>query len=140
MNVLEHKVSKYADLGASINIKKNWSFAKKLFDFPFFDNRSQWFFFLRSVKICPSKALFTRDILTHNIAIKRYYDKNIFLSHWFLLVKVSSQRTTNQGTLCFVKSLPWLVIEIHGSKISFYLNIFLSKYCVPKCLVWIKLY
>ncbi len=37
--------------------------------------------------------------------------------------KVSSKRTTNQGTLCFIKSLPWLVIEIHGSKISFYRNI-----------------
>ncbi len=27
------------------------------------------------------KALFTRDILTHNIAIKRYCDKKIFLGH-----------------------------------------------------------
>jgi len=37
------------------------------------------------------KALFTRDILAHNIAIKRYCNKNIFLSHgsqW--LTKVSS--------------------------------------------------
>jgi len=42
------------------------------------------------------KALFTRDILTHNISIKK-----IILSHWFLLTKVSSERTTNQGTLCF---------------------------------------
>jgi len=37
--------------------------------------------------------------------------------------KASSKRTTNQGTLCFVKSLPWLVIEIHGSK-----KYFLSQY------------
>jgi hypothetical protein len=36
------------------------------------------------------KALFKRDILTHNIAIKRYYDKNIFLSHGYLKAKVSS--------------------------------------------------
>jgi hypothetical protein len=36
------------------------------------------------------KALFTRDILTHNISIKRYCDKKIFLSHGFLLAKVSS--------------------------------------------------
>jgi len=30
--------------------------------------------------------------------------------------------------LCFYNSLPWLVIEIHGSKIYFYRNIFLSFY------------
>jgi len=30
--------------------------------------------------------------------------------------------------LWFFKSLPWPVIEIHGSKIYFYLNIFLSQY------------
>jgi len=36
------------------------------------------------------KALFIRDILAHNIAIKRYCDKKIFLSHRFLLAKVSS--------------------------------------------------
>jgi len=40
--------------------------------------------------------------------------------------------------LWFVKSLPWLVIEIHGSKKYFYRNIFLSQYCAPKCLVWIR--
>jgi hypothetical protein len=34
-----------------------------------------------SVKITQLKALYTRDILTHNIAIKRYCDKNIFLRH-----------------------------------------------------------
>jgi len=27
------------------------------------------------------KALFTRDIFAHNIEIKRYWDKNIFLNH-----------------------------------------------------------
>ena len=38
-----------------------------------------------------SKALFTRDILAHNISIKRYWDKKIFLSHGFQwLAKVSS--------------------------------------------------
>jgi len=36
------------------------------------------------------KALFTRDNLTHNIAIKRYCDKKIFLRHRLLLAKVSS--------------------------------------------------
>jgi hypothetical protein len=30
-----------------------------------------------------SKAFFTRDILAHNIAIKRYYNKKTFLSHGF---------------------------------------------------------
>ncbi len=33
-------------------------------------------------------------------------------------------KTTNQGNLCFVRSLPLLLIEIHGSKLSFYRNIF----------------
>jgi len=35
------------------------------------------------------------------------------------------------------KSLPW-PLDIHGSKISFYRNIFLSQYCASKCLVWIR--
>ncbi len=44
------------------------------------------------------------------------------------MTKQGKLLTNNQGTLCFVKSLPWLVIEIHGSKvffiaISFYHNI-----------------
>ncbi len=63
------------------------------------------------------KALFTRGILKHNIAIKKYF--------WAIAIdpgkaKVSSKQTTNQGSLYFIKSL---VIEIHGSKISFYSNI-----------------
>jgi len=44
-----------------------------------------------------SKALFTQDILTHNIAIKRYCDKNIFLSHRYIKAKVSSLQKINQG-------------------------------------------
>jgi len=36
------------------------------------------------------EALFTRDILTRNIAIKRYCDKKIFLRHGTLQAKVSS--------------------------------------------------
>jgi len=50
---------------------------------------------------------------------------------------------TNQGKLrkeCNVpwdKSLPW-PLDIHGSKISFYRNIFLSQYCASKRLVWIR--
>jgi hypothetical protein len=34
----------------------------------------------------------------------------------------------NRGTLCFIRSLPWLVIEIHVSKKYFYHNIVLSFY------------
>jgi len=67
------------------------------------------------------KALFTRDILTHNIAI-HIFESLISIGQGKLLTN------QNQGTLCFVKSLPWLVIEIHGSKISFYRNVFLSFY------------
>jgi len=33
------------------------------------------------VALLNAKALFTRDIFAHNIAIKRYCDKKIFLSH-----------------------------------------------------------
>jgi len=44
------------------------------------------------------------------------------------LAKVSSQRTTNHGTLGFIKSLPWLVLKSMTQKyifiaISFYRNI-----------------
>jgi len=39
----------------------------------------------------------------------------------------------------FVKSLPWL-LDIHGSKISFYRKIFLLQYCASKCLLWIRPY
>jgi hypothetical protein len=41
-------------------------------------------------KILHLKALFTRDILTRNTAIKRYCNKNIFLSHGYLKAKVGS--------------------------------------------------
>jgi len=61
----------------------------------------------------------------------QYCDKKIFLSHGYLKAKVSSwqkiiQGTKNQGKI--FKNLPWLVIETCGSKLSFYRNIFLSKY------------
>jgi len=42
-----------------------------------------------------TKASFTRDILAHNIAIKRYCDKKIFLSHGFQsLIKVIALNVT----------------------------------------------
>jgi len=53
-------------------------------------------------------AFVTLDILPHNIA------------------KVRSLQSAIQGTLVFFKSLPWLVIKIHVSKLSHYCNIFLS--------------
>jgi len=44
---------------------------------------------------------------------------------------------TNHKSRYFMFCLerPWLVIEIHGSKLSFYRKIFLWQYCVKKCLV-----
>ncbi len=42
--------------------------------------------------------------------------------------KVNSKQITNQGTLYFVMSLPWLVIEIQDPKVCFHLNIRPSVY------------
>jgi hypothetical protein len=82
--------------------------------------------------------------LAHNIAIKRYCNKKIFLSHWFLLAMVSSYQTTNRDILSFVQSLPWLVTEIHGSKIFliailsifFIAVLYAKKSCVNKTLMF----
>ncbi len=72
----------------------------------------------------------------------QYCDKKIFLSHGFLLAKVSSWRINkprcikniNQGI--FLTSLPWLFNRNQCLKNVFL--IFLSQYCVSKCLVWIR--
>ncbi len=79
-----------------------------------------------------------------NNMIKRYWDKKIILSHMFQWpTKVSSKKTYLELFYLFiyldffVKSLPW-PLDIHGSKIFFYRNIFLSHYCAAKCLVWIR--
>jgi len=83
------------------------------------------------------KGRYTLDILARDIAIKRDEIKiKLILSHGCLKV--------NQGKLLvpwfwFVKSLPW-PIEIDGSELSFYRNIFLSQYCASKCLVCISPY
>jgi hypothetical protein len=61
-----------------------------------------------------SKALFTRDILAHNIAIKNIFEPKVSFGQGKLLA---------QGTLNSFLSLPWLGIEAYGSKISFYRNI-----------------
>ncbi len=91
-----------------------------------------------------SEALFTRDILAYNIVIKRYWDKKIILSHMFPWpIKISCKKHTLNCFAClftfifFCSSLPW-PLNIHGSKIYFYFNIFLSQYCASKCLVWIR--
>jgi len=66
----------------------------------------------------------------------QYCNKNIFLSHRFEYpTKVSSEK--NVTYLPWAKSLPWPK-ETYGSKLSFYCYNFLSKYCAPKCLVWIR--
>jgi len=54
------------------------------------------------------KALYTLDIFARDIAIKRYFNKKIILSHGCLKAKV----TTNQGTLCLIKSLPWFKYDL----------------------------
>ncbi len=83
----------------------NWIFIFQTFFFPqsvFFYFHFKWIFAMVETYTCkiklfknfftdPCKALFTRDILAHNIAIKRYCNKKIFLSHGFhWLTKVSS--------------------------------------------------
>jgi len=69
------------------------------------------------------KALFTRDISVHNIAIKRYCDIWHFLAtDFYWTTKVSSYQNLVYLVLWFDESLPW-PIDIHGPKISFYRNI-----------------
>jgi len=66
-------------------LNKNHFINKINFSDIVFQNR-----YWKKSKCVQVKALFTRDILTHNIAIKRYFDKNIFLSHGCLKAKLSS--------------------------------------------------
>ena len=54
-----------------------------------FDPKQLWENSFKKVKN-HFKGLVTLDIFTHNIAIKRYFDKKIILSHRFLMAKVSS--------------------------------------------------
>jgi hypothetical protein len=84
----------------------------------------------RKMLLFDGMAHVTQDIFAHNISIKRY--------NFEPLISMS-----NQGKLLtkhkvpylwFVKSLPW-PIEIDGSKLSFYCNIFfLWQDCVQKYL------
>ncbi len=73
----------------------------------------------------------TRHFATQycDIAIKRYCDKKIISSHMFQWpTKVSSEKTY----LDFFKELT-LAFRDPWPK-----NVFLSQYCVRKCLVWIR--
>jgi len=72
----------------------------------------------------------------------QYCDKKIFLRHRLLLAKVSSQRTTNQGTLCFVMSLPWLVLKSMAQKylfIAILCLVWIRPNCVPLSFFWCSL-
>jgi len=53
-----------------------------------------------------------------------------------LLTKKGIYKKT-QIKVCFSKNLTWLVNRNLCLKIIFFSHIFLSQYCVPKCLVWI---
>jgi len=56
-----------------------------------------------------------------------------------LLTKINQSRYINKNISRYVfQSLPWLVVETRGLKLSFYCNIFLSQYCSRKCLVCIS--
>jgi len=66
-------------------------------------------------------ALFTRDILAHNIAIKRFCDKKDNFEP-----QVSFDQGKLLGTLHLFLSLPWLGIETYGSKIYFYISFILN--------------
>ncbi len=54
--------------------------------------------------VCLCEGLYTLDIFAHNIAIKikRYCNKKIILSHWYL--------KANQGTLLTKHREPWFVV------------------------------
>jgi len=75
-----------------------------------------------------TKALFTRDILTHNIAIKRYFWAIDF--YWPSL----NEPQIKVLHVSLRAYLGWVWKPIAQN--FFYCNIFLSQYCVPKCLVW----
>jgi len=85
-----------------------------------FENLDITFLFMTDVK-----ALFTRDISTHNITIKikRYCDKKIILSHWCL--------KANQGKLLTKHRVTWFVVrqELTLTNRNRWLKIiFLSQY------------
>ena len=88
---------------------------------------------------------FTIDILAHNIAIKRYQDKKIILSHMFhRQTKVSYQIHTLNCFVClstliifFVKSLPWPLDQSMAQKYLFFaIFVLLKKFF----LVWLALF
>ncbi len=93
---------------------------------------------LSLLAVVSAKAHVTWDIFAQNIAIKRYCNKIIFLGHGCLYSigqhKLLSKQ--NRRYIMFFKSLFWLVNRNLFLKIVKRYNIFLSQYCVQKCLVW----
>jgi len=92
------------------------------------NTKAQWF----------PLALFTRDILTHNIAIKIYCDKKTFFIQYFfsqcelkIFISVYLNRFWNATTIFWQK-------KCHFIFLLQYIFIFLSQYCVQKYCVWIR--
>jgi len=94
----------------------------------------------------PPKALFTRDILTHNIAIKRYCDKKTFFIQYFFSCVNWKYLFYDNYAYC---NLVWkdfkVQLQYFDQKkclivfLSQYLFIAISQYCVQKYCVWIRL-
>jgi len=79
----------------------------------------------------PTLGLFTHDIFTHNIAIKRH-----FLSKYYNYISKSIQINRNRYFQLTQEKKYWMKnVFLH-----FYCNIFLSQYCVQKYCVWIRPY
>jgi len=76
------------------------------------------------------KALFTWDIFTHNIAIKRYCNKDIF-GPW---ISKGQGKLFKKIGVCFFRAfLGWSLRHVARN------YLFIStQYCVPKCLVWTR--
>ncbi len=71
----------------------------------------------------------------------KYFKPWISKGQGKLLTKNKSRDINKtQIEVCFVKSLPWLVNINLCLKIIFILHIFLFRYCLPKCFVWIRPY
>ncbi len=83
------------------------------------------------------KGFYTLNIFTHNIPIKRYCDIWQFLAtDFYWTTKVSSYQNIVYLVLSFDKSLPWLVIETHGSKLWIYFYLFISILCAKMSIVY----
>ena len=84
-------------------------------------------------QLVTNKALFTQEILAHNVAIKRYWDRKIFLNHGL--------PRTNQGKLLMKHKVPWFVVRQEltlANRSQCLKNIFLSQDCASKWLMRIR--